>query len=490
MKSMTTILQTSLLVILFSCCPRSHGQNLTPIIDLNEEQTSWKGRISSVSTTSPVATYFRNNPKADKAISKVFDYIERVWSLVDTRRRNNDSQACNLYSTVPKDWVSQMKTRVKTFQIGIVDDSCLSKVDLRTAISDNELPSSIVYNLRDLFAESRRLTSQAFHELKIVPDGNWSADGKAYDFSIRKMIRSGQTCTVDDVFAHHRNGVWYLRAGVTNAPIRQSMPDFERHYLQEFFPRNGTSSLKMIQPNIRTGKWEYSTTIVERWGGTGMTIEQPMRFDDPISPLAHAFQRNLVTIDLASDAITVSNVAILALPMAMNFIPVAFVADFHMLGMFIYVVVTDVFSTIPFLIKGIELIRSSQPTQEEVFAFFTGNETLGTMQSWVAECRGEEAFREVGVIFVSVGLCALIVGVALEVWAKRYMYWKRSQAKDSWTVNGPFGRVALDYERDVSVRRMSHYEDGRDAYRQETEQDANAQRQTKRRRLFVWSRSD
>lgn len=440
----TMLPHITLFVILIGHALASDSSNLTQMFDIKDDP-KWEGRLSSVNTTSPLTRYFRQNPDADKAISQVFDYIDTVWNVVETRRKNNDSLACNLYKTTVKDWPYRMISRLKIFQIGKVDESCFSQLNLRTAVSSGELPYTIFRNLTKLFSESRRITTEAFQKIRLVPDGNWSSDGKPYNLTYLKLGRSGQTCTVDTIFAHRKNNVWYLRAGVTNAPGYVSNPDFQRQFMQEFFPRNGTRSLQMNLHNIKTGKLERATTVVERWNSNGYAIEQ-MSFDDLLSPLAEVYQKNQQAIDLASDAITVSNAAILALPLAMNLIPAAFITDLRALGMFTYIVVTDVFSGIPIFIKGVELIRSSNPTQEEAFAYFSGDQKLGCMQSWVVQCKGQGKFQHVGIVFVVVSLVATIVGVALELWAKKYMRWKRALAKDAKAVDGPFGKVALRYE--------------------------------------------
>lgn len=434
------------LILITSYALASADINLTQLKNLSQDPV-WRGRISSVDTTSPVARYFQRNQDASNAIGHVFDYIEALWKVVEARRQKNDARACNLYKTISRDWPFRMISRLQVFQLGRVDQSCFSKVNMRTAISNGELLPTTSDDLPTLFSESKRLTNEAFHNARLVPDGNWSLNGRPYNMTFLTFVRSGQTCSVDNIFAYHVNGVWYLRAGVTNAPITESKPDYQRQFMQEFIPRNGTSSLQMVFPNIKTGQLEQATTIVERWGSTGYAIEVES-FDDPRSPLALVYQQNLVAVDLASDAITISNVAILALPMVMNLIPLAFLADVHAFGMFIYIIVTDVFSTIPIFIKGVELIRSSQPTQNEAFAFFAGDADLGCMQSWVVQCKGEGKFRNVGIVFIVVSLSATVMGVALELWAKRYMYWKRAAAKDGREISGPFGKVALDYDID------------------------------------------
>lgn len=384
---------------------------------------------------------------------QTFDFIETAWNAVEKRRKDNDSRACNLYATSPRDWSNRMKGVIENFQIGVIDTACYSQINLGDAISEKEIISNdIVSKARSIFTEGRLVFSRAFKQLGMVPDGNWSSDGVSFDMPSRSHLRASQKCLIDSIFAHRKQGIWYLQAVVTNDELYKSKAEHTRHFMQEFVPRNGTTSLQMVLPDIDTGILQKATTMVSKWGGTGFAIREES-FDDSISPLSRAYVRNLVAVDLASDSITPSNIAILALPMTMNLIPIAFVADMHTFGMLLYVMVTDVFSTIPFLIKGVELIRSSRPRNELLYSFFSGNSSLGTMQSWIVECTGEEQFRVVGILFVTIAISTSFIGIAFELWAKRYMTRKKSQYNDSTKVGGPFGMARLDFQVASPFRR-------------------------------------
>lgn len=182
------------------------------------------------------------------------------------------------------------------------------------------------------------------------------------------------------------------------------------------------------------------------FSGPGRTAKLE-HFDDPVGPLARAFRKNINLVDIASDSITISNIAILALPMLMNIIPVSFVADLNGLGMFVYVLVTDVFTTLPFLIKGVELIRSSRPNSKVVMAHSAGTDSLGTFQVWASQCRGRDYFRVTGIIFVLVALTALVLGLALEIWARNIMR-RRFIEAGKGKLHGPFGNAVLKVTSD------------------------------------------
>lgn len=423
----------------------ANNEELRPIVNFSERFSEMSTRIFSVSTTSPLTRKIRDNPSINQLLLPAYDYIDKVWSVVDKRRskNNSDPRACNLYNNDNTDWATIMSTRIEIFQIGVIDKSCFSQIDVMAAADENEISREIAQSARQTFINAQIAIKDAFGNMEIDIDGNWTK-GQFYTMRGRRWKRSGQECSIDSIFAHRKDSIWYLRAAATNIPRGIYAGAYGRHFIQEFIPRDGEESLKMPIQNINTGELEASTTVVTKWDGTGYSIEADS-FDDPVSPLAQAFRQNIVEVDISSDATTPSNTAILALPMFMNLIPVAFVADPQVATMFVYILITDIFSTIPFLAKGIELIRASQPTQEVVFAFFSGNGTTGTMQSWAVDCAGERRFQQVGIAFVIVAILALVGGVVLEIWAKHYM--QRKKQKQNGSMSGPFGTVGLDIGR-------------------------------------------
>lgn len=59
--------------------------------------------------------------------------------------------------------------------------------------------------------------------------------------------------------------------------------------------------------------------------------------------------------------------------MVMNIMNFAYIAKMSTLVMFSYIVITDLFSTIPFLVKGTEMTQSRRPKSEVFAGFFAGN---------------------------------------------------------------------------------------------------------------------
>lgn len=404
----------------------------------SDEYPVWWGRIFSVSTESPVTKAIRADPENDRKLYPMYDLFERLSAVAESRRYN-DSRACNVPLSVF--WTRRARQRIPIFQIGFISEDCFSFVDIPKAVSEKSLPRNYSTNAKNAIVQAREILSAAIQNISFYRDGNWSDPQSPYSMGTQSYYRNGQTCSVDDLLAYKVDNEWYIRAAATNYNPARSVADGERHYLMEFVPRSGNTSLIMVHPSTETGKLEYSSTLTEAWQGTGYGVES-LEFDDTAMPLSMAYNENIISVDLASDAVTVSNIAILALPMAMSLIPVAFVADLNTLGMFAYILVTDVFSTIPFLIKGAELVHSSTPKQTISTSFHGGNSTIGEAQIYVVVCRGENYFRNIGIAFITVAAVVMIVGVLLEVWARSVMKRRRRVAKDGEQVQGPFGFAA------------------------------------------------
>lgn len=64
-----------------------------------------------------------------------------------------------------------------------------------------------------------------------------------------------------------------------------------------------------------------------------------------------ALGKSDVAAGQAEDALTPSNIGILALPMALNIIPVAMITDVSFVGRFVYTIMTDILTCAPFIIK-------------------------------------------------------------------------------------------------------------------------------------------
>lgn len=95
-----------------------------------------------------------------------------------------------------------------------------------------------------------------------------------------------------------------------------------------------------------------------------------------------------ILCDQVLDSLTASNIAISALHMVLSVLLVAFITDDNTLGIFFYILFTDIVSTVPFLLKGIELLIMACHTRAMVTALFTGDDNLGQLEISVSACGG------------------------------------------------------------------------------------------------------
>lgn len=437
----------SVLCALISCsCAQSPDGMLVQPYIVKDYNPGYEGRLFSGGTNSAVYRAVSRNLTAAEGVGNALQLLSTLDNVVMLRRKQEHAEACNVVYT--SRWTQQFRRLTPVFQIGSVAESCNSRVDARVAVREKELPASVVRNARRVIVRARDVlydaTLQALQSnytgerLTLPDDGNWTSGTFKLDPTAR--INDGQRCLVDSASAYYRDNAWYIRSAVTNHPLQQHLADFRRHLLIEYVPvppsivannsgtadgsalraNNTDSSMKTIHIRLSDGRLEMATALLLMWQGRGYTGTMPDDddFSDPIAPVTQAFKENLVHIDQASDSITLSNIAILALPMVMTLIPLAFIADVTALGMLLYVMFTDVLSTIPFLVKGIELILWSSPSNEIVVSFHAGDDSLRLVEVWAVQCRGQVLFRNAGVVFVIVSIAALIMGIALEVWAK------------------------------------------------------------------------
>lgn len=414
-----------LLLILFPCAslavtpppsppPSLSPQPLTQPFNLTENFRSWSYRLAVLRTDAPITTYLRSNRSLDLRLRPAFAYLDDIWNVTRWRRLRNDTRACNMYGRHGTNWPMRMLTRTRVLQLGVTDGSCYSKIDVSAAISSGEITPSTSQPVQQIFAAAHDAFYDAFSAVRIADYE------QVYPLGARTYNRGGQACSVTSLLAHRVQGEWFIRAAVTNAPPRVYARTFGRHFLQEFIPERGLRPLHMPIRNVNKTRFlADGTTIVERWAGRGFSVERDS-FDDPLDPLYTAYRRQLNVVDLSEDALTLSNIAILTLPLVLTLVPYALIAEgLNTKRLVAYIILTDFLVVVPFVMKGIELIHSAQPGPREITAFFTGDDDLGTVQSFVAECRGHGRFRNAGITFIIIGIAAMVASVLLEIWASR-----------------------------------------------------------------------
>lgn len=177
---------------------------------------------------------------------------------------------------------------------------------------------------------------------------------------------------------------WYFLSSVTNAKQDADLADKFRFYVSEYVGvdeqgefvdpltmklRSWNGDLGKRQgmnrsENLSEPRQKFSTAF-ERWGGR-VSLSAVHNLPEEDSPaLLLALGKSDVAAGQAEDALTPSNIGILALPMALNIIPFAIFADVSSVGLFVYTIMTDILTCVPFIIKGYVLAAGF--AQREVF---------------------------------------------------------------------------------------------------------------------------
>eukprot|EP00178_Gracilaria_changii_P009021 TRINITY_DN267_c0_g1_i1.p1 TRINITY_DN267_c0_g1~~TRINITY_DN267_c0_g1_i1.p1 ORF type:complete len:642 (+),score=104.57 TRINITY_DN267_c0_g1_i1:1188-3113(+) len=411
-------------------------------------------RYFSLSTSAPVAEYYRNNLGERQKITRVFELLETLVDIMDNRRKRSDESACNLHREL--DWVKAMYDAAQKRQMidaqTVVDDSCPSRLDFSKDEAEDDFDSNLKNGVRAMLRDAIQSMAPAVESISESPWrqnlANWTQT--VFPLSDWDLRRISQQCDLQTVSAYRANSRLYLRVAVTNRPVDSFVLDYDRQVFEEWVRDDLQDSLRMTQPRLqragpkldKRSDWEISSSLLEKWSGRAGLASHGNMFMEDNPAINEALRQNSVAIDLAEDAIAASNIAILALPLTMNLIPVAFLAELSTSAMLAYIVFTDVFSTLPFLVKGVELIRAVDNERLETVAFYMGNSTFGEIELWSATCKGEDKFHAIGVSFVAIAVIAIVVGVFLEVFAARVM--RRRRIKDGASAEGPFGRAAFD----------------------------------------------
>ncbi len=181
------------------------------------------------------------------------------------------------------------------------------------------------------------------------------------------------------------------------------------HALAQFIARHKTKSTQTVHHHLRVSA-----------GAADISAFYSMKYEEN-QPLSSALLSNALAVDQAQDAMRLSNIAILALPLAFSFIPMALIADVNDFAAFIYVILTDFFAAVPFVVKGIELLRTGTITQYVAETWITGKPNLLVSEAWVASCKPRPEFARTGAIFILIGITTIVSGIALEYLARKYM---------------------------------------------------------------------
>lgn len=355
--------------------------------------------------------------------------ITSLARVIDTRADRNHPLSCNLRG-VP--WLTNAAADAQLRQVAAPDVVCQTSFDVTDAVLRNELPDRVARSARAVLQNANDAFATAANEASSLIFANVSSPSWPRFYAVRgwDIMRESQRCSLDSAMAYRLRSEWYMRAVVTNFQADAFLPDFQRMYIEEFV-RLDSAPIHMVHPlytqpddnlpdrstdnSSNTVLVNTSTILIQRYGKAAFA-SVPMTFDE-CPALVEALRLNELAVDQARDAITPSNVAILALPMVMSLLPLSLLAELNTLASLLFIVFTDIFSVLPFLIKGVELLQSGTIQRSDLVAYHVGNPEFGIMEVWAAQCSGKGNFRALGILFISISVTVMALGMALEVLA-------------------------------------------------------------------------
>lgn len=441
-KSTTCGLHTILFVVvifaLHSARAEDDGKHLQQPFEV--DQPNQVNRRFLISDDAPTAKALRNHTEWQTRIDPMIRLMRKIVVGID-KRREHSLNMCNLQDK-GLTWVYTARIQARYLQIGEISTSCHSQLDGSDAVNERFLSQHEVKNSIEVIGTGVQALYESISSIaesqQLQGLGSWT---KSFPLRDWKIADQSQVCRLESFSAYRKNSSFFLRAAMTNHHVNTFVEDRARQFVNEWIRDDYAESIRMIHPDYFDKQLVEGTTLLTEWGARAWTSWHGEMQDGANPAIQQATEQNKIEVDLAEDAIVPSNIALLALPMLMSLIPVAFVAELGSLGTVLYVIFTDVIAVIPFLIKGIELWGTIQSSTSLV-AYYAGDEKLADIQVWVAKCGGTENFKYIGLAFILIALGAVVVGVLLEVQAMRYMQKRRESFESS--VIGPFGRAMFD----------------------------------------------
>lgn len=427
-----------ILCVALSTVRPTDAQDVVPgpgINSTNVEQADPWGwaRVRGIAIDAPVTNALRTVKGASAVYRDLFTYFEAVVQSPNCALRDNQ-------------WIQDMNgyTGVRGWEMPTL--ACVSDTRNRA----EELPMTAKEHF-DILTDQSVALSGVSEDIRKNTASNFSKSDTVVvrSFPYTEGYRS---CIIEKIVGlrykapgSDGNGQWYFLSGITNENMTKSLPDWERQYINEFVAVDEDGKFvgplgQNIRPPSATSiddERETFSTALELWDGVpGLSaIFNMIPSENPA--LQRALDKTERQVSQAVDALTPSNIAILALPMVMNLVPIALIADVSTCGMLVYTVFSDMLTTVPFIIKGFELLNDGFTVQYEADTWFTGDESSEWIvaETWGCKC-DMASLKSTGAAFVGVGFACLVIGVAAEWWARGL--------RRRWLKNGTIGQRPTD----------------------------------------------
>lgn len=396
----------------------------------------------------PFTTALRSEGEARETLTKLGKWFEDTSKDVKRRRELSDGSECTLRG---QPWIGEAFKYAYDRNISKIDSSCATRtehVNLNLTKAIHLLSASA-----KLFESAGTKAVQQDSELRTN-----LGRVKEQVYAIKDLVykKEDQDCSLNYLAAVRVKNKWYIAMAVTDAipNVGGTRKRFVEHIASDLSaPISMQLSESNYKMNLPGEEWKkanrtpYTTTYAKFSGSSHISRIHRMDYEDNRA-LNNALETNILAVDQAQDAITPANMAILILPLFMSFIPVALIADLSEIATFFYVLLTDVFAAVPFVIKGVELVITGRTTRENAETWLVGNDDGDQVaETWTAACKPVTKFRTIGIIIIVVGLASILSGILIEHLARKWMSYKRLKGEEP----EPFGPALLRMDAYIPV---------------------------------------
>lgn len=359
------------------------------------------------------------------------DFVEKQLLSALTRTRAKRDESNRICSIADRTLNSSMYRSFALQGIPDPDRACITEIEAERDALSRDAPYSLdeLYNtINDhgilLNQNIRKITSR-FIDVR----GNFTRPETPHAFLYN---RDNVQCVLHTACGIRQRDKWRLGITVHNRPMFESLPDFARQRITEY-----TRSIRgRLGDPLRMRLQEFRSDEGPRGIRSGTTsIYSGSGTADPNCFVSEPIWQNKAVVDalrkvdsdlyLAENALKPSKIAILVFPLGFTLVPISLLADVSRISVLLYILLTDVLPTIPLLMRGIELLSSSQNPNREFTVRITAaldgslSETASA-EIWAAECLPPNRIRNAGIAFVTLALLFMLGGIMAEIVSRKY----------------------------------------------------------------------
>lgn len=394
-----------------------------------------RSRVFKVSYDRPITRFLNNHATTAHETKIILEHISHVEqaTLANLKNRtlpepDDPLRTCNFEE---KGWVNTVRTHFGIRGWAEPDLRCITELH-GVLVEKKQPPLHSVDTLFDTIRNRAQALNSFAQDITDVVLGNWTNGFAIYE---QPYGRLAQQCILNNIGAVRVNGKWHIITTFTNAPKEQTLRDFQRQYLMEYITigedGNLARPLQMRLPERpEEGEervtFDNATTLLSSWGGKPTTsFFGILEIEDNLA-IIDALDATDPYVQQAEDAVAPSNISILVLPLLLNLVPISLLAEVSSVFMFIYVLLSDVLTVIPLAIKGGELLFIGRKKERAVVLRLSGslNGTLSetaAAELWAAECGANDNVEVVGIIFLTLSLTFLVIGIVAEFVSRVYV---------------------------------------------------------------------